>query len=347
MWATLRAKRGLPSGALSGPSGVSCRNPRGFDSIGSCFRPHDFPSANRRDRLLSRRRARRPGAGDGPGLRAIESADVILYDNLATPSLLSHAPQGVEIRYVGRKRAEHAYTQEQINQMLVDYARAGKRVVRLKGGDPYLFGRGAEEAEALANAGIRFEVVPGVTSAVGVASYAGIPLTHRGFTSAATFVTGHDVDLIDWSKLGTAETLVIFMGLTTFGEISRRLIEAGRARNTPAAAVRWGTRGDQRTVEGTLETLPSQIRQSGLKPPALIIVGEVVSLRKKLNWFEKLPLFGVSVLVTRAKEQAAGLSARLRGLGAGVIELPAIETRPPDDWGRSTGRSPASTRTTG
>ena len=280
------------------------------------------------------------GAGPGDpelvtlrGLRAIESADVILYDNLATPSLLSHAPQAIEAKYVGRKRAEHAYTQEQINQMLVDYARAGKRVVRLKGGDPYLFGRGAEEAEALANAGIRFEVVPGVTSAVGVASYAGIPLTHRGFTSAATFVTGHDVDLIEWSKLGTAETLVIFMGLTTFGEISRRLIEAGRARNTPAAAVRWGTRGDQRTVEGTLETLPSQIRQSGLKPPALIIVGEVVSLRKKLNWFEKLPLFGVSVLVTRAKEQAAGLSARLRSLGAGVIELPTIETRPPDDWG--------------
>lgn len=280
------------------------------------------------------------GAGPGDpelvtvrGLRAIESAEVILYDNLATPSLLTHAPQDAETKYVGRKRAEHAYTQQQINQMLIDYARAGKCVVRLKGGDPYLFGRGAEEAEALADAGIRFEVVPGVTSAVGVASYAGIPLTHRDFTSAATFVTGHDAGLIDWSKLGAAETLVIFMGLTTFGEISRRLIEAGRAPNTPAAAVRWGTRGDQRTIEGTLGTLAAQIRQSGLKPPALIIVGEVVSLRRKLNWFEKLPLFGVSVVVTRAKEQAAALSARLRDLGASVIELPTIETRAPEDWG--------------
>ena len=280
------------------------------------------------------------GAGPGDpelvtvrGLRAIESADVILYDNLATPALLSHAPQGVETKYVGRKRAERAYTQQQISQMLIDYARAGKCVVRLKGGDPYLFGRGGEEAEALAHAGIRFRVVPGVTSAAGVASYSGVPLTHRDFASAATFVTGHDPGLIDWSKLGTAETLVIFMGLTTFAEISRRLIEAGRPPNTPAVAVRWGTRGDQRTVEGTLGTLPAQIRQSGLKPPALIIVGKVVSLRGKLNWFEKLPLFGVSVVVTRARQQAAGLSAHLRDLGAGVIELPTIETRPPEDWG--------------
>jgi len=280
------------------------------------------------------------GAGPGDpelvtvrGLRLIESADVILYDNLATPSLLSHAPQGVETKYVGRKRAEHAYTQQQINEMLIDYARVGKRVVRLKGGDPYLFGRGGEEVEALADAGILFEVVPGVTSAAGVASYAGIPLTHRDFTSAATFVAGHDAGRIDWSKLGSAETLVIFMGLTTFGEISRRLIEVGRAPSTPAVAVRWGTRGDQRTVEGTLGTLPAEIRRSALRPPALIIVGEVVSLRRKLNWFEKLPLFGVSVVVTRATEQAAGLSARLRELGADVIELPTIETRAPDDWG--------------
>ncbi len=280
------------------------------------------------------------GAGPGDpelvtvrGLRLIESADVILYDNLATPSLLAHARQGVETRYVGRKRAEHAFTQQQVNEMLINYAQAGKRVVRLKGGDPYLFGRGGEEAEALADARIRFEVVPGVTSAAGVASYAGVPLTHRDFTSAATFVSGHDVGAIDWSKLGRAETLVIFMGLTTFGDISRRLIEEGRPPSTPAVAVRWGTRGDQRTVEGTLGTLPAGIRRSGLKPPALIIVGEVVSLRRKLNWFEKLPLFGVSIVVTRASEQAASLSARLRELGASVIELPTIETRAPDDWG--------------
>ncbi len=274
------------------------------------------------------------GAGPGDpdlvtlrGLRAIESADIIFYDNLATPALLAHAPRSAETKYVGRKRAEHAYSQEEIHRMLIESARAGKRVVRLKGGDPYVFGRGGEEAEALAEAGVRFEVIPGVTSAVGVGAYAGIPLTHRDWTSAATFVTGHDVDAIDWSKLGRVETLVIFMGLTTFEQVSHRLIENGRSPQTPAAAIRWGTRGDQIVVEGTIGTLASEIEQAHLKPPALIIVGEVVSLRPKLNWFEKLPLFGTSVVVTRAGSQAGSFSAALRALGANVVELPTIETQ--------------------
>ena len=273
------------------------------------------------------------GAGPGDpelitlrGLRAIEAANIIYYDNLAAPALLAYAPEDAETIYVGRKRAEHAYSQIEIQRMLIESAQAGKRVVRLKGGDPLVFGRGGEEAEALAEAKVRFEVIPGVTSAVGVGAYAGIPLTHRDWTSAATFVTGHDVDAIDWSKIGGAETLVIFMGLTTFAQIANRLIENGRAPRTPAAAIRWGTRGDQIVVEGTIETLTAEIERVRLKPPALIVVGEVVTLRSKLNWFERLPLFGTSVVVTRARRQSGRFCTALRALGAEVIDLPTIET---------------------
>lgn len=280
------------------------------------------------------------GAGPGDpelitlrGLRLIESADVILYDNLAPAALLGHAPPGAEILYVGKKRARHAHTQQEINDLLIEHARSGKRVVRLKGGDPYLFGRGGEEAQALSQAGIPFEVVPGVTSALGLAAYAGIPLTHREMTSAVTFVTGHEVERIDWTKIGTVETLVIFMGVTTFEQVARRLIEAGRSPATPAAAIRWASRGDQQSVIGTIEDLASRMRQADLKPPATIVVGEVVSLRPALNWFERLPLFGTSIVVTRAREQAGRLSEMLRAQGAYVIELPTIEVRPPQDWG--------------
>jgi uroporphyrinogen III methyltransferase/synthase len=280
------------------------------------------------------------GAGPGDpelitlrGLRLIESADVILYDNLAPTSLLSHARAGAERVYVGKKRAVHACTQQEINDLLIDHARRGRKVVRLKGGDPYLFGRGGEEAQALRWAGIPFEVVPGVTSALGLAAYAGIALTHRETTSAVTFVTGHEVERIDWTKIGTAETLVIFMGVTTFEEISRRLIEAGRAPSTPAAAVRWASRGDQQTVVGTLANLGSRMREADLKPPATIVVGEVVSLRPALDWFEKLPLFQTRIVVTRAREQAGSLSEMLREQGAYVIELPTIEIQHPEDWG--------------
>jgi uroporphyrinogen III methyltransferase/synthase len=280
------------------------------------------------------------GAGPGDpelitlrGLRLLEAADVVLYDNLAPAALLSHAPVSAARVYVGKKRASHAYSQQEINALLIDHARRGRKVVRLKGGDPYLFGRGGEEAQALHLAGIPFEVVPGVTSALGLAAYAGIALTHREITSAVTFVTGHEVERIDWTKIGTAETLVIFMGVTTFEEISRRLIDAGRAPSTPAAAVRWASRGDQKTIVGTLANLGSRMREADLKPPATIVVGEVVSLRPALDWFEKLPLFQTRIVVTRAREQAGRLSEMLREQGAYVIELPTIEIQPPEDWG--------------
>jgi uroporphyrinogen III methyltransferase/synthase len=234
--------------------------------------------------------------------------------------------------YVGKKKSAHAYTQEEICGMMIDRARRGLSVVRLKGGDPYIFGRGGEEAEALADAGVPFEVIPGVTTPLGIAAYAGVPLTHRDHTSVVTFVTGHAVAEIDWDKVGGAETLVIFMGLTTFADIAREIMERGRAPETPAMAVRWATRPDQRTLVGTLATLPELIERSGMKPPATIIVGEVVRLREKLDWFTKLPLFGKRIVVTRAQEQAGALASRLRALGADAIELPAIEIRPADDY---------------
>ena len=211
--------------------------------------------------------------------------------------------------------------------MLIERARAGQTVIRLKGGDPYLFGRGGEEAEALFDAGVAFEVVPGVASMSGLAAYAGIPLTHREHSSSVTVVTGHEPERIDWSRTGLADTLVVLMGLTSFGRIAELLIAAGRRPETPAAIVRWASRPDQEMLIGTLSTLPGLIAQTGMKPPATVVVGQVVALHQKLNWFERLPLFGRRVLVTRPADQSAGLSASLRSLGAMVIEQPAIETR--------------------
>jgi uroporphyrinogen III methyltransferase/synthase len=276
------------------------------------------------------------GAGPGDpelltlkGRRILQQADAVLYDHLANVALLEFAPPHAERLYVGKKRSVHAFSQEEICSLLIDRARRGLTVVRLKGGDPLLFGRGGEEAEALADAGIPFEIVPGVTTPLGIAAYTGVPLTHREHTSAVTFVTGHAVETIDWAKVGHAETLVIFMGLTTFPEIARQLINHGRSPDTPAMAVRWATRADQQTIVGTLSRLPALL--AGMKPPATIIVGEVVRLRDKLDWFERLPLFGKRIVVTRASEQAGALASRLSALGAGVVELPTIEIRPPAD----------------
>ncbi len=280
--------------------------------------------------------------GSGPGdpelltlkaRRILETAGAILYDHLAPDALLALAPATAELIYVGKKRADHAFAQEEICAMMIERARRGVTVVRLKGGDPFLFGRGGEEAEALADAGIPFEVVPGVTTPLGIAAYTGVPLTHREHTSAVTFVTGHAVEHIDWAKVGHAETLVIFMGLTKFPEIARELIARGRAPDTPAMVVRWATRPDQDTLAGTLTTLPDLIAARGLKPPATIVIGEVVRLREKLNWYERLPLFGKRIVVTRAREQAESLAARLRALGADAIEMPCIEIRPAADYG--------------
>jgi uroporphyrinogen III methyltransferase/synthase len=280
------------------------------------------------------------GAGPGDpdlitwkGRRILERADSVLFDHLANDALVDLAPAAAERVYVGKKKSLHQFTQEEICGMLIERAQRGLTVVRLKGGDPYIFGRGGEEAEALADAGVEFEVVPGVTTPLGIAAYTGVPLTHREHTSVVTFVTGHAVAEIDWAKVGLAETLVIFMGLTTFGAIARELIARGRNADTPAMAVRWGTRADQMTLVGTLATLPGLIERHGLKPPATIIVGEVVRLREKLGWYERLPLFGKRIVVTRAKGQAEALSARLSALGADVVELPTIEIRPAADYG--------------
>jgi uroporphyrinogen III methyltransferase/synthase len=280
------------------------------------------------------------GAGPGdPELltlkakRLLEHADSVLYDHLANADLLALAPPSAERVYVGKKKSEHAATQEEICAMLVDRARRGLNVVRLKGGDPFIFGRGGEEAEALADAGIPFEVVPGVTAPLGIAAYTGVPLTHRDHTSVVTFVTGHDVDKIDWPRVAFAETLVVFMGLSHFDQIAAAALQAGRDPNTPAMAVRWGTRPDQQVLIGTLASLPALIHQSAMKPPATVIIGEVVRLREKLSWFEKLPLFGQRIVVTRAREQADSLAALFHALGAEVIEMPAIELLPASDYG--------------
>lgn len=279
------------------------------------------------------------GAGPGdPELitlkakRVLAQADSILYDHLANSNLLGLAPASAERLYVGKKKSAHALSQEEICALLVDRGKRGLNVVRLKGGDPFIFGRGGEEAEALAGAGVPFEVVPGVTSPLGIAAYTGVPLTHRDHTSVVTFITGHDVLKIDWSKVGTSETLVIFMGLSQFDEIAQRIIAGGRDAATPAMAVRWGTRPDQEVVTGTLDTLPGLIHEHALKPPATIIVGDVVQLRDKLSWYEKLPLFGQRIVITRAREQASALGDLLHGLGAEVIELPTIRIEQAADY---------------
>ncbi len=280
------------------------------------------------------------GAGPGDpelltlkGRRVLALADAVFYDHLAPESLLDLAPARAERIYVGKKRSSHSFSQEEISAMLVDRARAGRTVIRLKGGDPFLFGRGGEEAEALFDAGIAFEVVPGVTSPAGIAAYSGIPLTHREHTSVVSIVTGHEADAIQWDQFLHTGTLVILMGLSNFETISERIIAGGRSPDTPAVAVRWGTRPDQETVEGTLASLPARIRERGLKPPATVIIGEVTRLRAKLNWFERLPLFGQRVVVTRPHGQSAGMMARLRDLGAQPIEFPTIAIEAASDYG--------------
>ena len=286
------------------------------------------------------------GAGPGdPGLLTVKGAqclaeaDVVVYDFLANPALLAHASPRAEMIYVGKKGSDHTLAQEDINQLIVDLARSGKRVVRLKGGDPYIFGRGGEEAEDLADAGLPFEVVPGVTSAIAAPAYAGIPLTHRSFTSNVGFITGHEdptkpESALDWEKLATGlGTLVFLMGVKNLPSITSNLIQAGRDPSTPAALIRWGTTVRQVTLVGTLADIADLARERGLKPPAILVVGGVVGLREKLGWFERLPLFGRRIMVTRTRAQASRLTRALADLGAGVIECPTIQPAPPEDWG--------------
>ena len=274
------------------------------------------------------------GAGPGdPGLitvkgrKILERADAILYDHLANDRLLDLAPASAERVYVGKKRSAHEFSQEEISAMLIERARRGWNVVRLKGGDPFIFGRGGEEIEALSAAGIPFEIVPGVTTPLGLAAYTGVPLTHREHTSAVTFVTGHNVEAIDWSKVGAAETIVLFMGLVNFPAIAQELIARGRSAKTPAMAVRWATRPDQQTITGALEDLPGKIADAGMKPPATIVIGEVVALRDRFSWYEKLPLFGQRIVVTRDRRQAMELAEPIEALGGEALLLPVIEIR--------------------
>lgn len=286
------------------------------------------------------------GAGPGdPGLITLrgkyllERAEVLVYDYLASPKLLKYVPKDAKLIYAGKKGGtKHTHTQEEINQILVDWALAGKIVVRLKGGDPFIFGRGGEELEELVKAGVPFEVVPGVTSATAAATYAGIPITHRGYTSSVSFITGHEEagkedSNIDWPKLATgAGTLVIYMGIKNLPIIVDNLVRNGRAAKTPVAVVRWASTPEQHTVVATLETIVQRVEEEGIKPPALIIVGEVVSLRDTLDWFEKRPLFGKRIMVTRTREQASELVAALEGYGAECLEYSTIQVEPLDSY---------------
>jgi uroporphyrinogen III methyltransferase/synthase len=285
------------------------------------------------------------GAGPGnPGLltvRAVEClarADVVLYDYLVPAQMLDYAPERARRVCVNELADHHPERIPHVHQQMIDAARQGLRVVRLKGGDPLLFGRGGEEAEVLRRAGIAYEIVPGVTAALGAAAYAGIPLTHRLHSSAVAIVTGHEKPgkaqpNVNWSALARFPgTLVIYMGLGRLEWIAQTLIDNGLDPQTPAAAIHAATTGRQRTVTAPLRDLPDAVRRAGLQAPSLIVIGPVVALRSDLAWFERQPLFGKRVLVTRPRHQAADLMRRLEVLGANVVMLPAVEVRDPSDW---------------
>ena len=281
------------------------------------------------------------GAGPGdPGLitlkgvEALRAADCVVYDRLANPKLLRYARPDAELIYAGKQPNKHAMKQEEINQLLVQRAQEGKVVCRLKGGDPFVFGRGGEEAEALAEAGVPFEVVPGVTSAVAVPAYAGIPVTHRDLCSALGIITGHEDPTkggssLRWTELANGlDTLVFLMGVENLPNIASQLLDAGLPSDTPVAVVRWGTWPTQQTVTGTLADIVQRVQEAGLTSPAVTVVGKVVRLRQKLRWFDNKPLFGWRVLVTRTREQASEMAALLEELGADVLEVPTIRVEP-------------------
>ena len=282
------------------------------------------------------------GAGPGdPGLltlkgrECIEVADVLVYDYLCNPELLRHGRPGTERIYVGKKAGAHTLTQDQINALIVKLTREGKVVTRLKGGDPVLFGRGAEEAAELAEAGVRFEIVPGITSAIAGPAYAGIPVTHRDHASQLTIFTGHedptkDDTSLDYAKLAKADgTKVFLMGVERMGEITGELLKHGASPETPMALVRWATHGRQQTLIATLGTMAQRVKETGFKAPAVAVVGDVVKERDSINWYENRPLFGKRIVVTRTRQQAGVLTRRLRDLGADVMELPTIRIEEP------------------
>ncbi|CAB3391877.1 uroporphyrinogen-III C-methyltransferase [Kyrpidia spormannii] len=279
-----------------------------------------------------------PGLITVKGMECLKKADAVVYDRLASPRLLRYLRPDAERIYVGKAEGRHTLTQDEIQELLVRLAQDGKTVVRLKGGDPFVFGRGGEEAEFLVEHGIPFEVVPGVTSAVAVPAYAGIPVTHRDHTPSFAVVTGHEdpekeTSWIDWDRLSTGVgTLIFLMGVGRLAGIVEQLTAHGRPGTTPVALIRWGTRMEQETVTGTLDTIVDEVRRRNFRSPAVIVVGEVVGLRERLNWFERKPLFGKRILVTRAREQASALSAQIQDLGGEAVEFPAIRIEPPASW---------------
>ena len=287
--------------------------------------------------------------GAGPGdyrlisMKAVDClkvADVVVYDRLADDRILRWAPDDAEYIYVGKASSNHTMKQEDINQLLVDKAKEGKCVVRLKGGDPFVFGRGGEEGLLLRENNLPFEIVPGITSAISVPAYAGIPVTHRAVATSFAVVTGHEDPTkgksnMRWEHLATGvDTLVFLMGVANLPHITSKLIENGRSADTPAAVIRWGTKPEQRTLITTVGEAAEDVAKNGIKPPAIFIVGEVVKLRDSLQWFDNLsqrPLFGKRILVTRARSQASKLTAKLENLGAEVLEAPAISMAAPAD----------------
>jgi uroporphyrinogen III methyltransferase/synthase len=283
------------------------------------------------------------GAGPGDiglltvkGKRCLERADVVVYDFHLNAQVLNYINHEAEFIYAGKRGGRHALGQEEINAILVARAKAGKVVTRLKGGDPFVFGRGGEEAEALAAEGLQYEVVPGVSSAVAAPAYAGIPLTHRKYSSSFAVIPGYEDitkedSAIDWAKLAAGVgTIVFLMAVKNIEVVTKKLIEHGRSPDTPVAIVRWGTRADQTTLTSNLSDVAAQVKEKEIKPPAVVVVGDVVRLRETLKWYELKPMFGTRILVTR--EHTGGFEA-LEDLGAEVIEFPTIEVVPPGDWG--------------
>ncbi len=278
-----------------------------------------------------------PGLMTIDGLDAIRRADVIVYDHLANPALLAENPDAEKI-YVGKQAGAHTLNQDEINALLTDNARAGKTVVRLKGGDPYVFGRGGEEALALKTADVPFQIIPGITAGVAALAYAGIPATHRGLATAVTFITGHEDPAkpdsqLNWQAIANLHgTLVFYMGVRNLSKIVDQLFKYGKSVDTPAALVRHGTTPQQQTVTGTLENISERARAAKLSPPALIVVGEVVRLRDRLAWFENKSLFGKRIVVTRSRAQTSEFADRLLELGAEVLMVPTIKIVPPENW---------------
>lgn len=282
------------------------------------------------------------GAGPGEpdlitvrGKRLIESADAVVYDALANSALLPPGARETgrpELYYVGKRGgAKDSVSQQEINELLVRLAREGKRVVRLKGGDPFVFGRGSEEAQSMNDSSIPFEMVPGITAGIAAPMYAGVPVTHRGLSTSVTFVTGHEDPAkphtqTNWSALAkSGGTIVLYMGVKTLANITNALMEGGMPPEMPAAAIQWGTYPKQRTVVATLETIAAKAAEQKIAAPAIIVIGWSVVLREELNWFEQRPLFGKRIVVTRATQQAHALSEKLRELGADVVEMPATQ----------------------